>query len=391
LSAHRQSRFERDRATWTLYLLTGYFAYLESVLGPIIPFLRAEHRLSHATAGLHFGAFALGGIVVALWGHRIDRRVARERTIWAGGAGMGLGAILVVVGANIRETIAGASVMGVFGALLLMSVQATLADQHPRVRAVVLLESNVAASSFAIIAPAAVGLAERLGVGWRGAPLLAVAVFIALAASFRGKTLGESRPHELLQSRKLTVPLGFWAIALVLFLGVGVEWSIAYWAPDFLAEVGFRPSVAATSLSSFFAALLCGRVLGSRLARFVDDLHLLTGAPALALVGFLVFWLGEGLFARVAGLFVSGLGIANLYPIAVAAGARLVYPYTAVATARLSVTAGLGILIAPLALGGLADDFGIVRAYSIVIPLLVATTLLAHGARRLETQTRTNP
>ena len=63
--------FVRDPITWTAYGLVGYFAFTKTVLGPIMPFLREEQGLGYAAAGLHFSAFALGGVLVGFLGDRI--------------------------------------------------------------------------------------------------------------------------------------------------------------------------------------------------------------------------------------------------------------------------------------------------------------------------------
>ena len=63
--------FARTDMTWASYLLLGYFGYLQAVLGPVMPFLRHDLRLSYAAGGLHFSAFAAGMIVAGLTGARV--------------------------------------------------------------------------------------------------------------------------------------------------------------------------------------------------------------------------------------------------------------------------------------------------------------------------------
>jgi hypothetical protein len=53
------------------------------------------------------------------------------------------------------------------------------------------------------------------------------------------------------------------------------------------------------------------------------------------------------------------------------------------ASARISLGAGLAILIVPLTLGGFADKVGIFNAYGLVAVLLVVATTLAVLANRL--------
>jgi MFS family permease len=373
----------RDRATWALYLLTGYFASLETVLGPVAPFLRAEQNIGFAVASLHFGAFALGGVAAGTVAERLARRFGRRAVTWGGGAGMAAGALLLVSVPHTAVTVAAAFVMGSPGALLLICVQAELADRHRAHGAVVLLESNVAASACAIVTAAAVGALAGAGASWRGAPLLAVAAFGALFVCFRGVRLGAPGPRPKPGEARDRLPRPFWAIAGVLVLGVGTEWCLAYWGADFLVDSGVGVATAAATLSVFFAAMLCGRLFGSRVARRVAELRLLMIALAVALAGFLVFWLGDGLTWRTIGLFGAGLGLANVYPVAISSGARFGRPHTARATARMASSAGIAVFLAPIVLGGLADGFGIAPAFSIVVPMLLVSMALTVAAARL--------
>jgi MFS family permease len=110
--------FSRDRLTWATYGgLVGFFAYLETVLGPLMPFLGAEQNLSYTVASLHFSAFASGGVLIGVIGERFESRWGRSATLWGGGAGMAAGALLLTAASAAPGTISGAFVMGFFGAV----------------------------------------------------------------------------------------------------------------------------------------------------------------------------------------------------------------------------------------------------------------------------------
>jgi MFS family permease len=78
----------------------------------------------------------------------------------------------------------------------------------------------------------------------------------------------------------------------------------------------------------------------------------------------------------VLGLFVTGIGVANLYPlmVALALGATPGQPNEA--GARLTFASGTAILAAPLLLGALADAAGIRLAYAMV-PIFILGALMA--------------
>jgi MFS family permease len=364
--------FVRDRRTWAAYLLLGLFAYLETAIGPAMPFLRAELGLGYAVASLHFSVFALGAIAAGLTGERWVRRIGRGRALWGGIGGMAAGAALVALGPNVVVTIAGAAMMGAIGTLSLMANQAVLSDIHGDLRAIALTESNVAATGTAILAPLLIGGLAAAGWGWQFGLLVTAPWALILWWTFRGVRFPEAVPVALGEAGTGRLPGVFWLLWVVLFLVASVEWCIAYWGADFLASVvGLERATAATAMTLFFVAMTGGRLLGSRLARHFRAVILLLAAIAVALGGFLVYWLAPTPALNLAGLFLAGLGIANLYPLTIAAATSAVPNRIDQATARLAVATGTALLVGPFAVGALADAAGMRWGFGIVAPLLI--------------------
>lgn len=357
-----------------------------------MPFLRAELGIGYTTASLHFSAFALGVLPAGLLGERLSGAFGRRRMVWGGGFLMAAGAALLMAGGHPAVTLAGTLVMGMFGGLLLMNVQATLSDAHDEARSVAISESNVVASLCAVVAPLAIGAFERAGIlGWRGAVLAAVAALALVFWRFRDAPVPNAEPVDA-DSKTVSsgpLPLLFWGYCAVLALGVAVEWSMAFWGAAFLQdEVGFRAADAATLMGAFFVAMLLGRAAGSRLARRVSSTSILLGAQLVAIGGFALFWLvplaasgAWGAASSVAGLFVTGLGVANLYPFSLSAATGIVPGRADRAVARIALVGGSAILLAPFVLGSAADVFGIGKAYGVVLAILlsaVATTAMVN-------------
>jgi len=377
--------FIRDRFTWLAYLMLGYYAYLQAANGPLMPFLRADLGINYATGGLHFSAFAGGMITTGLTADRVTARLGRRRAFWGGAAGMAAGAILLTLGRHVAMTIGGAAIMGLFGSLLLITIQASLSDRHGERRAIAFTESNVVASICATLAPLCVGGLQQAGIGWRGAVWLMVAVAAGLAVVMGREPLPAPRALAAGQQRAAgRLPVAYWAYWLVIVLCVAAEWCLAFWSADFLSTVaGLSPSFAATAVSLFYLAMIVGRVIGSRLAWVMPTGRLLLGALGVAAVGFPLFWLGQTPALNVGGLFVAGLGVANLYPLSLSAATSAAAGQANTASARISLAAGLAILTAPLALGGVADQVGIQDAYGLVIGLLAAAVAMVVWANRI--------
>ena len=87
--------------------MLAYFAYSQSALGPTMPFLRRELNLSYTVGGLHASAFALGMVLVGLFGDGVIRKLGQRRAFWGGGAGMAAGTLLLATGQNAYVTIFG--------------------------------------------------------------------------------------------------------------------------------------------------------------------------------------------------------------------------------------------------------------------------------------------
>ena len=376
--------FARDRFTWLAYLMLGFYAYLEAALGPLMPFLRSELHLSYTVGSLHFSAFAVGTMLGGLVSDRVLRRWGRRWGFWGGAAGMAAGAILLVLGRLAALTIAGAFVMGGLGGLLLVTIQATLADRHGERRATALTESNIVASAGATLAPLCIGGFQNIGLGWRAALYLMVPALLVLALSFRRVSFPvANQSFAGSEVSRHTLPLAFWAYWVVVVLSVSIEWCIIFWGANFLVSVvGLDKVLASTIMSIFFLAELLGRMAASWLTRRASSARLLVGALALTMIGFPLFWLAPLAPLNIFGLFLAGLGIANLFPLTLSVAVGIDPEQSNTASARISLGIGVALLAAPLALGWTADQIGIQQAYSLVAVLLVIALLVTVGANR---------
>jgi fucose permease len=129
--------------------------------------------------------------------------------------------------------------------------------------------------------------------------------------------------------------------------------------------------------------MLVGRIAGSRLTRRSSTLRLLLIALGVTLVGFPLFWLARLPALNVLGLFITGLGIANLYPLAMAVAIGLAQDQANLASARVSMAVGTALLTAPLLLGWLADRLSLQLAYGMVILLMIAAFFIVINSRGL--------
>ncbi|MEV0667475.1 MFS transporter [Actinomadura luteofluorescens] len=411
----------RTRETLGLYAAFGCLGYLLTALGAILPQLREERGLPRAEAALYPSAFALGLVIVGLVGHRLAARLGRYAIPAALTALVGGAALLAASGGRLG-TAAGALVLGLGGAGLVQLVPAALRAAHPGDGTIQIGEANAVSSAASVLSPILIGAALAHGLGWRPAfaapPLLAAATLLLLTRpphptpttqpliSPTGPTLdaiptGADRGGPVPAGLAGAGPVGgerrgrgdfgaggggvgFWGRWGDLVLAVGVEFCMVFWAADFLGSVkGLGAGGAATLSAGFVLGMAVGRAAaGPVVRRGGRPDRLLALAAAVGIGGFAVLWASPAPVA-VAGLVVTGLGVALLYPVILgqALAARPSEPVRA--AARCALASGVAIGVAPLVLGALAD-LTTLRAAVLVAPVLLVVLLVRCG-RRLRT------
>jgi fucose permease len=91
--------------------MLAYYAYLQATLGPLIPFLRDELHINYTVSAFYISAFALGMILAGLTADRAAQRFGRPLLFWGGGAGMAVGAVLLILGHTPFTTVASTFLM----------------------------------------------------------------------------------------------------------------------------------------------------------------------------------------------------------------------------------------------------------------------------------------
>ncbi len=370
--------FVRDSYAWLAYIALGYFAYMQATLGPAMTFISDELGLNYTVSGLHLSLFALGMVVSGLFADTLAERWGRRLVFWAGGIGMGLGGIFLTTGQSAVATIFASWLMGFAGSWLIVIIQATLSDKYGHQRATALTESNITASFLALFAPLMVGLGQAIGLGWETALFAGIMLFALLI--LRWNNLSIPQPTSANHSNEhadADLPRQFSVFLIIIFLGVSIEWCVIFWGASFLEDViGLSEVVASSTMTIFFIAMVIGRFVGSRLTRRYASDYLVLGAIVLVILGFPLFWLAEHVWLNVLGLFVAGLGIANLFPLTLSSASNLAPNLADRASARILLSAGLAILVTPQVLGTVADSIGLFNAYGIVAIFSVIIVIL---------------
>jgi MFS family permease len=377
------AQFTRDRLTWVAYLMLAWFAYLQAAPGLVIVHLRDELGLSYSTGGLHVAAFAGGSMVAGAVAARLERVLGRRGVFWSAAAVLGVGTIGLTVGPVAALTIGSTLVMGLGGGLLLVTIQAALADRHGARSAVALAEANVAASIAYVLLTGVLSLTALLALGWRVA--LLVTLVVPLAAWLANRRLAIDAPPaaEVVQGR---LPGAFWVAAVLLFCVTAAEWCVTAWGASFVQGAArVSGDVAVALMIGYFAGVVVGRVAGSWLARRIDPAQLLVFAIAVAAAGFAVLWPSTGPVQALAGLALLGVGLGNLFPMGISVTVALAPGRATLASGRAVGVTSFAVLLSPLAVGALADATSLAAAMWVVpvfLALAAAALAVVHRGRR---------
>jgi fucose permease len=377
--------FIRDRETWLTYFLMAFYGYLLNILGPLTPFLRNELDISYTTAGFHFSAFAIGMLIAGFWGERLQRFLGYQKAIWYAAFGLAIGTVVLIFGRTVAITLFATVMMGCLGSFILVLTPSMLSLKYKEKSAIALTELTMVASLASMAAPFLVGILARFWFGWRAALVIPILGLIVLVIIYYQRTIvttsenndqSGSKSIKVHQSR---LPAKYWLFWTVIFLVVAVEFCFIYWGSDYLIQkTGITAESAALSLTLFIGAMLIGRWIGSLVLRKHSPALLLRISIPLTALGFFFYWIAPTPAVAFAGLFISGLGVANSYPAALTlAISNVPERFSAQASSRATLAAGTAILTLPLLLGRVADQIGMQPAFMLV-PVLLTFAFVMH-------------
>ncbi|WP_122517153.1 MFS transporter [Pseudomonas viridiflava] len=368
---------------WSIYLMFGLFGAQQGMLGPLMPFLRAEFGLDLRWTGLHFAAYALGLVLIG-----VPYRWLERRTSAIGTGRIAIGSIIVASGffavaAGLPMTLPGSVVLGFSGGLVMAVGQAMLGRRYGEQAAAKLVEAHVVAGLCVLGGALLVGGATAIGLSWRTAPLLisAWALLMFCVPSDIHRTEVRTSPSKAatgastgnidgLPASRLT-RLSLWALVI---LGISAEWGVGFWGAEYMkTHVQTSASVAATLMSLYFAGTVCGRLASSFALRRVSPLTLLTTVIFSAIATLLVLSLIQGLAGTAVFTFVLGACLGNFFPLILGSAMRIAPHASSALSTQASQAVGVALLLAPFLLGLLSERIGVEAAFSLLIiyPLLM--------------------
>ncbi|MBQ1095925.1 MFS transporter [Streptomyces sp. b94] len=186
----------------------------------------------------------------------------------------------------------------------------------------------------------------------------------------------ERAPRRLdRRTRRLVITFGLIALCTAYGEGAMADWGALHLEQDLDAS----PGMAAAGYSCFALAMTVGRLTGTTLLERLGRTATVVAGGTTAVAGMLLGSLAPSVWAALFGFAITGLGLANIFPVAVERAGALGGP-SGVATAS---TLGYGgMLLGPPAIGFMADWFSLPAALTSVAVLAAVAVLVTIATRR---------
>ncbi|WP_419993214.1 MFS transporter [Streptomyces boninensis] len=387
---HRNSAtdpaLKRLRVVLTVFFALDGFIFAGWVVR--IPAIKEQTGASSSALGLALLGVSVGAVVTMMLTGRLCRRFGSHPVTVVCGvllslsvalpplthSATALGAVLLVFGA------AYGGINVAFNSAAVDLVAALRRPIMPSFHAAFSLGGMVGAGLGGLIAGSLSPTRHLLGLTVIGLLVTAVAgrALLRLAPPTRpaDRRDTEKAPRRLdSRTRRLVMVFGLIALCTAFGEGALADWGALHLEQDLNAH----PGLAAAGYSCFALAMTIGRLSGTTLLERLGQTPILVAGGITAATGMLIGALVPSLWAALIGFAITGLGLANLFPVAVERAGALAGP-SGVATAS---TLGYGgMLLGPPAIGFMADWFTLPVALTSVALLAAVAALIGYVTRQ---------
>lgn len=371
------------------YLFIGTAAVLIPSLMPSITHEFVAAGLTLSVIGLIVPAGATGSIIGTVLAGIGSDLLGRRRLVWLAAFLLALTSAGAAGATYWLLFVASFVLISVAQGALSTGINAMIADagRNARARALNMLHGVYGVG--AAISPLIIGGLIGAGLSWRwvlaGVGVIWLVYSLVVQWGYRTESGQKIEAKSRDWNAQMLRARPFLALFLVAFVYNGVAVSLLSWIAVFTQRSAGLSAVASVSLVSlFYVALTMGRFVCAAIAERVGYARLLLLLACGITLMYPLVVLGNHPLLVGAGVFLTGLSLSGLYPIALAEGARRYPDQTGTVAATLSVALTLGSLIPPLwtsLIAGVASlQIALGVNYSLVLLLIVLARYLNRSA-----------
>ncbi|AZV19652.1 MULTISPECIES: MFS transporter [unclassified Mesorhizobium] len=373
------------RGRWALAAIFLANGFLTGSWAPQIPVFLTRLEISKFTLGLLILLFGVGAVVAMTWcGHLISRHGSRTVLRWFALCGS-LGLMVVALAPNVPLAAAAMIIFGgsIGGMDVAMNANAVVVER--RLSRAVMSSSHGFWSLGGFAGGGLGGFAIQHYGHLAHAAAVTVFAFAVIAVAVR-HLLTEDSPQAA-EHHKFALPANplVYLIGLMALLAMISEGAVLDWAALYLRqELGADLAVAGLAYAGFSGVMAITRFFGDGIRNRFGAVTTLRVSALVAAVGMLVAGLAPSPWLAIAAFAFCGFGIANMVPIIFSAGGNQEGMSSGTGMSVVTTIGYCGILVAPSAIGFVAEHSSFGPIFITMSGLLIIVLLMAGLAHRAE-------
>ena len=346
-------------------------AFAGGGLFPRIPDIQQTLGLSEAVLGFALMAPPLGGFGCVLLASRIVERFGTCGLMIWGTMLLAFSVFVAGLATNLMALIPALALFGVGFSLtnVAMNVEADRVEFATGRR---VMNRCHGFWSLAMLAASLIGVAAR---GWNvpaAVHFAAALVLVALALATIARVLVAAPPRasSAKRPRAIVLPNGL-TLRLVAFgmVGGAVQGATHNWSVIFLRDTFVAPDwIDTLSLPAFLLALTVGRLFGDRWTAAMGPVRVARTLVLIALLGAMLVIAAPNVPLVLVGFALMGVGTSIVFPLMISAAAKSEERPSSESVAAVTMTTGAAMMLVPVLIGLVAENFGVRWAFLILLP-----------------------
>ena len=367
-----------------LFLMNGFMI---GAWAPKIPEFATRLGLSESTLGLMILTFGLGSIVMMpLAGSQIAR-VGSARVSKVSAVLLTPTLLLLTVVRNVWTAAAALCLFGGLIGAMDVAMNANAVGVERQMRRAIMSSCHAFWSLGGLIGSSTGGfLIEHIGVGTH-AVLVTLAAAAMIAVAWRIVFRDAPHPEERAAAAKNGLPLSPlpWLIGIMALFCMVPEGAVLDWGALYLRnELSASVTLSGLAYAAFSLAMAAMRFAGDLIRDRFGAVNTLRVCGVVAILGLLTAGFAQSASMAIIGFALAGIGISNLVPIAFSAAGNLPGLASGVGLSVVTTMGYSGILVAPSAIGFIAEHTGLSRIFIGLSALILVALALSPLARHAD-------
>jgi fucose permease len=369
-----------QRGRWAVAAMFFVNGFVQGSWAPQIPFMLPRHHITEFTLGLLILLIGVGAVSAMAWTGWLINHYGSRRVSVGFAIATCASFAMVVLAPTVPLAILPLVMLGATLGSMDVAMNANAVEVESRMNKAIMSSSH-GFWSLGGFAGGGIGgfLIARFGVS--GHALIAAGIALALALASSRFLVTEAHHHdENAEKPKYVWPrnsavyiLGFMALFSMIPEGAVLDWAALFMSK----ELGANVQVSGFAFAFFAGTMAIMRFLGDGVRNRFGAVQTMRYSGFIAAVGMLAGGLAPNPWLAIAAFAVSGIGIANMVPIAFSAAGNQPGLSPGAGISLVTLMGYSGILVAPSSIGFVAEHIGFRSTYVTLAFFLVIVALLA--------------